>query len=415
MAGYIARLLRRSFAFVIHFRNVGVACLSARSWPLKGFAMDTVTAFVQRRQDSTSQVSSEMAPDTSRTLAVTATYFLSEEGRKASLLTGGDGRALQHISLQVPANRLHLVSVDAEGVARLKLRPRYQLNGEQRVIKNDSPPIYDAPPDVEDLFREAARNHQLERAYQSERHATKIKRREIYHDRRATIAQAFLNDPTRRALVHPTPTPRHCHIECEHGRVIFDANTDVGPAREVPKEAHRRFRADDRARRERNREARAAHLALHDEKKRFLTEWIAAHGTADQQARYAAGVLPMDEAMEAMADVAFAASADRPRYNPDGPERLQVLLRQRPHYSEIVIAREDVIVTNTDADTMTAPQWLIVKEFQVLFPESTVVVRVHKVSWRHDAQVGLPPAVGILVTQRVGPFTLRREFAAPIS
>ena len=123
----------------------------------------------------------------------------------------------------------------------------------------------------------------------------------------------------------------------------------------------------------------------------------------------------MDEAMEAMADVAFAASADRPRYNPDGPERLQVLLRQRPHYSEIVIAREDVIVTNTDADTMTAPQWLIVKEFQVLFPESTVVVRVHKVSWRHDAQVGLAPAVGILVTQRVGPFTLRREFAAPIS
>ena len=67
------------------------------------------------------------------------------------------------------------------------------------------------------------------------------------------------------------------------------------------------------------------------------------------------------------------------------------------------------------AETMTAPQWAAVKEFQALFPQATIVVRVHKVTWKHDSQVGLPPAVGILVTQRVGPFTLRRELAAPIS
>src|SRR5881398_721919 len=61
------------------------------------------------------------ATDISRTLAVTATYLLSEEGRKASLLTGGDGRAVQELMIEVPANRLHLVSVDSNGVARLKL------------------------------------------------------------------------------------------------------------------------------------------------------------------------------------------------------------------------------------------------------------------------------------------------------
>src|SRR5437879_2091430 len=149
--------------------------------------MDTVTAFAQRRQEAATPVTT--ATNDAKSLAVTATYLLSEEGRKASLLAGGDGHAVQRLTVQVPTNRLHLVSVDADGVARLKLRPRYQLDGEQRVIKTDSAPIYDAPPNLEDLFREAARNHQLERAYQSERHATKIKRREIYHDRRATIAQ----------------------------------------------------------------------------------------------------------------------------------------------------------------------------------------------------------------------------------
>jgi hypothetical protein len=36
---------------------------------------------------------------------------------KASLFAGGDRHAVQQIALQVPANRLHLVSVDKQGVA----------------------------------------------------------------------------------------------------------------------------------------------------------------------------------------------------------------------------------------------------------------------------------------------------------
>jgi hypothetical protein len=119
---------------------------------------------------------------------------------------------------------------------------------------------------------------------------------------------------------------KRCHVETEHGRVVSDANTDAGPARDVPAEAHRRFRGDQRARRERNHQVRAAHLALHEEKKRALAAWIAAHGTPDQQARYAAGVLPIEEAIEAMADLAFAVLADRPRYILDGPVRLQANL-----------------------------------------------------------------------------------------
>src|SRR5690242_14623085 len=144
--------------------------------------MDTVTAISERRLEA---VPTPGTPAATKMLTVTATYLLSEEGRKASLLGGGDGKAVQQLSLQVPANRLHLVSVDANGVARLKLRPRYQLDGENGIARIDAGPTYDAPPDVEELFREAARNHQLERAYHSERQAAKIKRRETDQERRA--------------------------------------------------------------------------------------------------------------------------------------------------------------------------------------------------------------------------------------
>ena len=96
---------------------------------------------------------------------------------------------------------------------------------------------------IDDLFREAARNHQLERAYQTQRSAAKVKRREADQERRAAVAQAFLSDPTQRAIAHPAPTPKRCYITSEHGRMLFDVSTDLAPAREVPLEAHRRFRA----------------------------------------------------------------------------------------------------------------------------------------------------------------------------
>src|SRR5205814_350436 len=67
--------------------------------------------------------------------------------------TRGNGRAIQQLAIDAPVNRLHLVCVDEKGVARLKLRPRYQLNGDQQVIRADGAPTYDAPPTIDDLYR----------------------------------------------------------------------------------------------------------------------------------------------------------------------------------------------------------------------------------------------------------------------
>src|SRR5678815_1746458 len=130
--------------------------------------METVTRFAERQTGSVSAVSTP-GPEVARTLSVTASYALSEDGRKASLLSGGDGRAVQQIALQVPANRLHLVSVDKQGVARLKLRPRFERGYERGLVRIDAAPVYDAPPTIEELYRAAARNHELESAYHAQR------------------------------------------------------------------------------------------------------------------------------------------------------------------------------------------------------------------------------------------------------
>lgn len=373
--------------------------------------MDTLTAFAPRRQEALSSVPGESVSEAPKTLAVTVAYLLSEEGRKASLLAGGDGRSRQELTVHVPTSRLHLVNVNLEGVARLKLRPRYELDAEQRVRRVDETPTYDVPPAIDDLFRDAARNHQLERTYEVERRAVKERRREADRERRDKVAQMFLTDQTQRALAHPVPTPKRCYIGTETGRILFDMGTDVGSAREVPPEAHRRFRADLRARRDRNLQDRAGQLALHEEKKRVIADWIAAHGRADQKVRQAAGVLPMDEAIEAMTDQAFSKLAGRPQYVHNGADGLQAHVNGFPEHTGAVITRADVVVASSDVSRMTAGQFAVVQEVKRLMPDATVTVRMHKIVWKRDPRVSLPPLFGVLVTQRVEPFTLRREYA----
>jgi hypothetical protein len=374
--------------------------------------METVTALTERRPESFASVTSTPMPDAGRALTVTATYMLSEEGRKASLLVGGDGRAVQQVAVQVPINRLHLVSVDVNGVARLKLRPRYQLDDAQRVVRIDAAPVYDAPPEIEDLFLDAARNHQLERAYETERRAARANRRDAGRERRTQLAQAFLDDSTQRALVHPPPTPKSCYLATDYGRALFDANSDDAPARDVPIEAHRRFRADLRARREENLRRRAEQVALHKEKIRFIADWITAHGTPDQQARQAAGVLPIEEAIEAITDEAFAVLANLPRYLRDGVERLQAHLRQLRQHSDAILTRDDLLVTSANAKEMTAVQWGFVDDVHKALPNATITLRTHRLSWKRDGQMTLT-VFAVVVAQQLGPFMLRREYGAP--
>jgi len=303
-------------------------------------------------------------------LSVSASYHLSEAGRKASLLAGGDGRARQHLSVEVPTTRLHLVAVDINGVARLKLQPRFELAQDQRVVRHDDPPTYDAPPTIEDLFKEAARNHELERTYRTERTSSRSHRRDADRERRSQVAQDFLTDPAQRAMVHPGPSPSRCFLATANGRLMFDTSTDIGPAGELPLEAHRRFRNDLRARKERNVTLRAEQLALHEEKKRVITEWVATRATDEQRSRHTAGVLPMDEVIEALTEEAFFALKDQPRYARDGSARLQAHLRALTGRVDLVVGLADLKVIGSEASSATSAQWAVVRQLQALVPDA---------------------------------------------
>ena len=372
--------------------------------------METATRAAVRRPELVTDHDVQPAPEAARHLTVLAIYELSETGRKASLLVGGDGRALQQLKVQVPATRLHLVAVDARGTARLKLRPRFEMDAEQRVIRKDAAPTYDEPPTLETLFHEAARNHQLERVYKAERNLARLKRREAEQARRTEIAEAFLADKAQRALVHPTPSPTRCSLVTGQGRILFDIATDVGVARNVPAEAHRRFRSDLAAKKEKNLRDRSAQLALHEEKRRFIAQWIEEHGTPDQKARQAAGMLPMKEAVAAIADDAFTVLAEYPLYKRDGVERLTAFLSDRgfPAPSSPI----ELDVTSYAAPSATAPQWQTLQEFQARMPKATVALRLYELRLRGRSE--LPPLAltTILVTQTIGSVTLRREYEA---
>jgi hypothetical protein len=374
-------------------------------------AMETATRFADRHTGPT-PVATIPGPEVARTLSVTASYLLSEEGRKASLLAGGDGRELQQISLQVPASRLHLVSVDKQGVARLKLRPRFETESDERIIRIDTAPVYDVPPSIEDLYRAAARNHELERAFHAQRTTAQTKRRETEHELRERVARTFMGDKALRALNHPAPSPKQCYIVAEHRRLLFDVSTDQGLAQGVPQEAHRRFRDDLRAREERNRQQRSAQLALHEEKKRFIADWIAKHGSDEQKARQAAGMLPMSEAIEAITEDTFAILRDCPRYTYDGVERLQAHVRQYTGDAGQILSPADLVVTSTNAVKATAEQWAAGQSLQVALPDANVVLREHRLSSKRLPLVPALVIFGVLVSTRVGPFVVRREYAA---
>src|SRR6202030_734111 len=91
----------------------------------------------------------------------------------------------------------------------------------------------------------------------------------------------------------------------------------------------------------------------YDDKRQFIAEWIARHGTADQQVRHAAGKLSMDEAAHAMADDAFAVLKDQPRYLGVDEARLQAHLRQFRAYADAVVTAADLAITVDEARSAT--------------------------------------------------------------
>jgi hypothetical protein len=168
---------------------------------------------------------------------------------------------------------------------------------------------------------------------------------------------------------------RRCVIATERGRLAFDAKRDLGIARDVPLEALRRFHADIRARRERAEKTIVEFHSVYSEKQRLVREWINDNGTADQRARLAAGVLPLEEAVEAMTDEAFRRLDHLPRYQPDGVGRLQAHLRMFPPYATATVSELSLHVATRYLTDATAAQWAVVQEVRSAVPDARVYLR----------------------------------------
>jgi hypothetical protein len=373
--------------------------------------MDAAARAVTRRTESPLHAVGESpAP---QSLTVLAIYRLSEAGRKASLLAGGNGREHQRVSIAVPAGRLHLVSVDELGTARLKLRPRYEQSENQRVTRTDAPPVYDTPPSVDQLFQHAARNYELERAFLAQIASRHGARAEADGDWRAKLAEQFLADSNRRALVHPSPTLRRCELATERGRVIFDAKRDHGVCRDVPGIAFRRFHADLRAHRERVDRQKLEQETVHDEKRRIVAEWIAANGSPDQRARQAAGMLPVDEGIEALSDDVFRPLEGWTRYSRDGAERLQRAMSQHPAFADVVVAPDSVRVDTRELSEATSAQWRALQTIKAAVPNAVAYLRERQVFWAGHSQAPRVRIVTVLAVVKIENVTLRREWLLP--
>ena len=374
--------------------------------------MDTASVSVLRRPELVTSDGATRA-DAVRKLTVKAIYLLSESGRKAALLAGADGRELQAIDVDVPVNRLHLVVVDRDGKARLKLRPRYEVRPDGRVIQISTPPVYDCPPTIDDLFLAAAKNHELERAFAAQGSGRRARTKSALREVKLQLAETFLATPEQRARLHPPPEPKRCWLDGPEGRVLFDADRDEGVARGVPTEAYRRHREDERTRRHRNSQERKRRLAVRDEKSRFVAEWIAENGASDQQERQAKRLLPFQEAREAIADKMFEPLRDWPRYVRNGPAILEAHLRRYPEYKDVVITERDLAVSDDNAVQATAAQWARAQEARGILPDATVTLRSHRLTWREHPEAPALTLYGLLIVRTFGPLVLRREFAVP--
>ena len=130
---------------------------------------------------------------------------------------------------------------------------------------------------------------------------------------------------------------------------------------------------------------------------------IAAHGTPEQQARQTAGVLPIAEGVEAIADHLFAPLSRHPRYLRDAVIQLQAVLHQSPEHQQTVVTQAGLVVTTSELKETTAAQWALLHEFRGLVPDASVTLQSHKVRWKRDSRVALPLSAQCSSSSTSGP------------
>jgi hypothetical protein len=141
--------------------------------------------------------------------------------------------------------------------------------------------------------------------------------------------------------------------------------------------------------------------------KAFLREWLVAHGTENQVERFDAGVLPTEEYLTDMANLAFQPLADwHPFLKISSEEVLGAVIDAHRFAGATVQFR------STAAAQLTGEQWTRLKEMRKALPDATIEPRQHE-GTLDDRRVpnDVVKRYGALATIHVGPVELRREYA----
>ncbi len=159
------------------------------------------------------------------------------------------------------------------------------------------------------------------------------------------------------------------------------------------------------------RQQRTDNDVVHQDKKRQIGEWLVVHGTPDQQSRFAAGLLTVDEARDTIAAMDFTALDHLPQFQRDGAARLQAHLRQFAPYADVVITDLELGVHATNADSAKPAEWALMLQIKQAIPDATVTLRQRWFYWKRDLDAPSIAIHTVVVTRKVGLVLLRRELA----
>ena len=375
----------------------------------------------------------------------TITYYLSEAGRKASLMACEDGKRKQELVGKLTPDTADLFSVDDNGNATVELHGGWAFEGKTddaapkidcgvihmpyTVLKALNIPWkdcvghnfqiynldYDAPldwsdaitqlrdrPTILEIAQESILQHALEldaklcaperEARENERAAQEAKKtaeKAAQDKANKDVIDWFVATPDARGRLG---TPRYYSVSIDHptlGTLKIDDKT-------LFSEAQRRETTDAQAR--------------DQEKQAFVSDWIALYGTDDQKERLDAGLLPKSEYLTDMENQVF------------GPLSEKFQSYEKITATEVREAQPDEddcddtepcdfrVVKPQSIDSCT---WKAFKAIHAALPTGgQAKIREHQAERRSYGEGSGVIRYGVQVKLTLGPFTFTREFAA---
>jgi hypothetical protein len=91
-----------------------------------------------------------------------------------------------------------------------------------------------------------------------------------------------------------------------------------------------------------------------------------------------------------MADIAFRALADRPRYAHDGVEQMRAHVQQWTGRTRHHVTERDFVVFGHPVRTVTSRQWALLEEIRAAVPDAHMALHLRELIWRRDPAYRAP-------------------------